>query len=201
MSIQETIQRMKDAWSVPRRQTRSDAAEPDFMLSCTFADEPARSDELAVLQGSVPEDLMAFWRLTRTASLFVDRHYGQWGLEILSPSEAVRETHLQRRNRPAQYRDGDVVIGRFLGDSNLLASDVTRKVLILGRFSLHSLSIQDLIGLRPQIPLEIFCGSIWKMKGRNFGRVSNSCLVCPPGFPINHPCRGSNQPGSTLLAP
>jgi hypothetical protein len=120
MSIQETIQRMKDAWSVPRRQTRSDAAEPDFMLSCTFADEPARSDELAVLQGSVPEDLMAFWRLTRTASLFVDLHYGQWGLEILSPSEAVRETHLQRRNRPAQYRDGDVVIGRFLGDSDLL---------------------------------------------------------------------------------
>lgn len=120
MTIQEVIQQMRDGWSIPRRQTRSDAAEPDFMLSCTFADEPASFDELAELQSSVPEDLMAFWRLTRTARLFVDRHYGQWGLEILSPSEAAKETHVQRRNRPAQYRDGDVVIGRFLGDSDLL---------------------------------------------------------------------------------
>ena len=63
---------------------------------------------------------MAFWTISRTARLFEDRQYGQWGLEILSPMNAAGYTQQQYTNRSSQFREGDLVVGRFLGDSDLL---------------------------------------------------------------------------------
>lgn len=46
--------------------------------------------------------------------------YGQWGLHLLSPADSARGTRQEMADRPNDYRPGDVVIGQFLGDQELL---------------------------------------------------------------------------------
>jgi hypothetical protein len=61
-----------------------------------------------------------FWLHARSAVLFKDVDYGQWGLRILTPSESLEATkeYLQSRRRDAIT--GDQVIGAFLGDSDIV---------------------------------------------------------------------------------
>jgi hypothetical protein len=74
----------------------------------------------SVAFGRCPPDLKEFWRLTRSAKLFVDITTGQWGIEILSPDEAATETNEYHRVRARDALKGDLIVGRFLGDSQLL---------------------------------------------------------------------------------
>jgi hypothetical protein len=68
----------------------------------------------------LPDDLVQFWRTTESARLFEDASFGQWGLEILAPSTARQVTDEQRRTRPLDFVRGDIIIGKFIGDSELL---------------------------------------------------------------------------------
>lgn len=67
-----------------------------------------------------PDDLRDFWRIAREAQLFEDTTYGQWGLHLLSPSESMRATHKFQIARERDSRPYDLVVGEFLGDSELL---------------------------------------------------------------------------------
>ncbi len=71
---------------------------------------------------NVPPDLQAFWDEFGGMRLFEDTEYGQWGL-VLWGNEQVRERQETERaslvDRDA-YRDGDLVIGEFLGDADKL---------------------------------------------------------------------------------
>lgn len=69
----------------------------------------------ALPRGSVPHDLLEFWLACRTARLFEDVEYGQWGLRLLSPSDCARRTEVEFQRRPRDGRDQDLVIGEFLG--------------------------------------------------------------------------------------
>ncbi len=93
---------------------------PDMAFDCTFAD--TGESELVVPDSipAYPSDLVDFWRIARTARLFEDKSYGQWGLEILDPTSAIMATGRLRDRRFRDYVSGDLVIGRFLGDSDLL---------------------------------------------------------------------------------
>lgn len=42
------------------------------------------------------------------------------GLRPLPPVQAQAQTSTQRNTRPQDYIDGDLVVGRFIGDSDLL---------------------------------------------------------------------------------
>jgi hypothetical protein len=68
----------------------------------------------------VPDDVLRFWREAAWARLFEDATYGQWGLEILAPGAARAETERQQLARKREFIQGDLVLGRFLGDSDLL---------------------------------------------------------------------------------
>lgn len=46
--------------------------------------------------------------------------FGQWGLHLLSPSASSTRTAAERTERSADFDPSDVVIGEFLGDSDLL---------------------------------------------------------------------------------
>jgi hypothetical protein len=48
--------------------------------------------------------------------LFEDVQYGQWGLVILAPKDALDETASMVGERPEDVSAGDLVIGTFLGD-------------------------------------------------------------------------------------
>jgi len=93
---------------------------PPMTFSSAFAVRGASPDEISALPCECPPPLREFWELVRSARLFEDQTYGQWGLEIFSPGEAATATTASRTARPSEFTDGDLVVGQFLGDSDLL---------------------------------------------------------------------------------
>ena len=83
---------------------------------------PSADDEidLAWPGERIPEELLALWRHCRTARLYVDVDYGQWGLVLLDPVASSVRTAQARRNQPERLEADDVVLGSFLGDQELV---------------------------------------------------------------------------------
>lgn len=117
MSLQSLVKRMKEH----PRATSIPIADMEPMTSvCSFAETPASDEELAGVTVAIPEELRNFWRISRESRLFEDTTYGQWGLHLLSPSESMRATHKFQIVRERDSSPCDLVVGRFLGDSELL---------------------------------------------------------------------------------
>lgn len=92
-----------------------------FNATSTIAQPASDAQVAAAWSGvSVPQDVAALWLECKSARLFEDTDYGQWGLVLLSPLASARRTAEERRSRPEDMREGDVVIGEFLGDQDLL---------------------------------------------------------------------------------
>jgi hypothetical protein len=68
----------------------------------------------------VPESLQELWGEASGARLFEDSEYGQWGLVLLAPGVAAKRTNEFREERASQCRPGDLILGEFLGDQELL---------------------------------------------------------------------------------
>jgi hypothetical protein len=115
MTVQDIIASLRREWSSPRRTSDSDPRSADFEVACYFEDSMQ-----AELSNELPSDLRDFWKSCSGARLFEDRHYGQWGLVVLSPNAAAAATSEFKQRRARDFRVGDLVIGRFLGDSDLL---------------------------------------------------------------------------------
>jgi hypothetical protein len=92
-------------------------------------DEPANEDELAVAPWGA-NAIREIWRHWRTVSLYKDPVYGQWGLRVLSPSEAVQRTEAASSTRPTDFFPGDFVVAEFFGDSDLLVLNAEGEVLL-----------------------------------------------------------------------
>ena len=91
-----------------------------FKLGCSLAD-PAPHDEIEkTWRGDVPTELRWLWLTSRTVRLFEDVEYGQWGLVLLSPEQAAARTIEFYDTYPDDAVRGDIVIGEFLGDLELL---------------------------------------------------------------------------------
>ena len=102
---------------------RQHRGEPTpWPLQCSI--EPvvdwATTDLDAAVHGRLPDDLVRLWQLCGGMRLFVDARYSQWGLVVSSPTTAATTTIEERAARPEQYQDGDMVLGKFLGDSERL---------------------------------------------------------------------------------
>lgn len=119
MSQTPTLEQLARDWAIPRFARHGTSTTP-FRLSCSLAAGPAPQTDIAGLSVDVPRELESFWRAHRAARLFEDVQFGQWGLELLGPGDAVRATQTLLAARPRDYRAGDLVIGRFLGDSDCL---------------------------------------------------------------------------------
>lgn len=92
---------------------------------CTLSSQltpAALDDEVVASWGKqgVSGDVSAFWAAAREAYLFTDFEYRQWGLHLMSPGDSRKRTEYERGVNPERYRDGDVVLGEFLGDQELL---------------------------------------------------------------------------------
>lgn len=115
--IGETIGLLRAQWGHPREAIHRGEKCP-FLLACGFAAEPA--DALGQFPLCIPEDVQEFWRTTRSATLFKDQQYGQWGIEVLEPAQALNETSRQTTARPTDFMSSDLVLARFFGDSDLV---------------------------------------------------------------------------------
>lgn len=117
IKIEEVLSNMKEKWSIPS-YPKNKAEEADFKLVCYLNEnhEPFIND----LNIKIPQDLIILWSLINNAELFKDVEFGQWGLEILSKDDAVKVTHESLKERPNDFTSDDLVVGRFIGDSDLL---------------------------------------------------------------------------------
>ncbi|EJH7015972.1 SMI1/KNR4 family protein [Salmonella enterica] len=118
--INSIIDKMKVQWALPRKAIHRGSICP-FLLNCVFynkIDEVIVSDSLY----NIPQ-LSNFWEVFNSADLFKDSQYGQWGIRILTPNEAIDVTHKQKKERKQDFLSSDLIFGRFLGDSDLLMID------------------------------------------------------------------------------
>ena len=113
-------------WASPRRAIHRGGRECPFLLSSTLLAGPASESELSRL--TIDHGLREFWLAAKSADLFKDKKYGQWGLRILSPEESKEETGRMLLLRPNDFKITDLVIGKFYGDSDLLVVDTARAV-------------------------------------------------------------------------
>lgn len=93
---------------------------PPMTFGCSFAEGAATPKEVESLNRHIPASLGEFWSIARMARPFEDQEYGQWGLELIPPEESARATNRFRARRPRDFRKGDLIVGRFIGDLELL---------------------------------------------------------------------------------
>lgn len=114
-----------------------DSSSRDFgpELACSVAG-PATAEEIAEAWHEVqlPPEVLGLWRECREAKLFADVEYGQWGMRILTPQRSASVLERQRRDRPSDFVESDVVVAEFLGDLELLvlspSEEGDRRVLV-----------------------------------------------------------------------
>lgn len=120
IEMQNLISQLKSHWSIPRKTIHNN--EETFLeLICEFSDEIAHIPKEYPYE--IPQDLKNFWHSTKEAGLFIDNTYGQWGLRILSPQDALLNTKEQREIRENEYKSSELIIGNFMGDSDKLVID------------------------------------------------------------------------------
>lgn len=69
---------------------------------------------------NLPNMLVGLWNKTGGLHLFEDKKYGQSGLIIWSPRKTLEQQKQYRDYREDDFFDGDLVIGEFLGESDLV---------------------------------------------------------------------------------
>lgn len=121
ISIHEQIVELKK-WFLPRYASHKGGLR-SFLLSSHFVDTPALDKEIEEM--NIDCGMVEFWRYSSSADLFKDIKYGQWGLHIMSPSEAKFETEKQILKRGKDFFYTDFIIGSFFGDSDLLFLDTS----------------------------------------------------------------------------
>src|SRR5438128_310853 len=121
MTVEQLIRQIKAQWSEARPPSHLDPDLPSVVTRCRFAHSGVEVEDLnAILRHRIPDELREFWRVAEWAKLFEDPEYGQWGLHVLTPHEALRETLKYCKDRAKDFVEGDFIVGRFLGDSDLL---------------------------------------------------------------------------------
>lgn len=80
-------------------------------------DKKALEDSLSI---TLPSAIINLWNQTSELRLFEDISYGQWGLILWSPNQVITEQEKRINQRPEDFRPGDLIIGEFLGDADLL---------------------------------------------------------------------------------
>jgi hypothetical protein len=109
------LEKLFREWESPRRAAYLEISS-DMRFRC-IAKPPCPA---MVPNGFVPPpELMSLWSVCCGGRLFEDTTYGQWGLELLSPAEALRETEsyrVEREERDDPAISGDLIIGCFIAD-------------------------------------------------------------------------------------
>ena len=115
--IPDLVARLRRDWTNPREAIHGASLCP-FLLHCEFSAAASHEEIKAVVD--VPRPVADFWAIAKSATLFKDGKYGQWGLRVLDPITALERTAQYQRERIGDALPGDLLIGEFLGDSDLL---------------------------------------------------------------------------------
>lgn len=114
--LQDLLLRLERDWAEPR-QTVHHGKPTVLPLSVRLERLASPPPTLAI---NAPPEVLEFWRGFRTARLYEDRRYSQWGLVLVPVERAQELTDKLHQERVRDALPGDVVVGEFLGDSDLL---------------------------------------------------------------------------------
>lgn len=96
---------------------------PDTMVfSCTVL-PPQQWNKARIeteLQITFPLEMEQLWDEASCLQLFKDETYGQWGIIIWSPEIVLTRQVSVREWRQDDFLYGDIAIGEFLGDSEII---------------------------------------------------------------------------------
>ena len=128
-------------------------------------DKKILEDSLSI---TLPLTIINLWNQTSGLRLFEDITYGQWGLILWSPAQVISEQEKRLAQRKSDFRPGDLIIGEFLGDADLLIlrGDATSPDFgnVMIALSLDSREEWDLAGLT----LESFLNQLIAANGDKF---------------------------------
>ena len=80
-------------------------------------DKKAFEESLGI---TLPSAIIHLWDRTSSLRLFEDITYGQWGLIFWSANQVITEQEKRIAQRKEDFYPGDLIIGEFLGDADLL---------------------------------------------------------------------------------
>ena len=112
--LSEILGRAVREWGIPRAATHEGWTLP-VKLSCTI--EPYRILDSRL---RLPAQIDDFYSNCSGALLMADKELGQWGLNLFSFDEMLIKTNRFFSERNRDSHQGDLIVGRFLGDSDLL---------------------------------------------------------------------------------
>jgi hypothetical protein len=79
------------------------------------------SDIEFALKVKLPEEIKLLWSRASELRLHEDVNYGQWGCVLWSPIDVVaRHRQACDQRRSEDFRPGDVIVGEFRGDTDLV---------------------------------------------------------------------------------
>lgn len=113
--ISEIVNLLKAEWTIPKRAIHNEELS-FFEFACRF--KPGC--EYDVGNSEYPVDLIEFWKESDGAELFKNLTYGQWGLSIYSQQEINQKNKIEKSQRPEDFISSDLIVGQFIGDSDLL---------------------------------------------------------------------------------
>lgn len=106
--------RSTEASSLPENPFSSDSSK----LECRIEDRILAYKSPFPFE--LPRDIQEWWTQVQSAELFVDASLKQWGLQIFDENTSFKESNYWRNERPMDILNTDIVVGSFLGDSDLL---------------------------------------------------------------------------------
>ena len=115
MSIQTVVERARcePPWEPP------DAPLPGALVCAVRAPVSWHKQDIERAFGiKVPDEMVTLWDLCAGMLLYEDSEYGQSGLEVFAPVDAVKVNRKYRDDDERAFA-GDLVFGRFLGDLEL----------------------------------------------------------------------------------
>ena len=118
-SVVDIMNQLLTDWDTPR-VPRYLQEEANLSIEMPERCSAEKSERPLLVEDGIPEDLRELWDSFSSAKLFEDVNYGQWGLEIFDYETSNQRTREFNRERPQDAADGDRVIGRFIGDLDLL---------------------------------------------------------------------------------
>lgn len=119
-SVVEMINRLVADWAVPRNPKYAIEDDPEFDSPEQCSAVKARGKLAFNNRNDIPDDIKELWGAFSIVKLFEEVPDMQWGLALLDYKASEKYTPQWFRLRPQDFLFGDRVIGRFIGDNDVL---------------------------------------------------------------------------------
>lgn len=117
--LNEALRKIETLWSKEPKHAVHRGEKTFFQFRCIL-NNGISPDRFGDIDLQLPTEFKEFLLVSNGADLFKDEEYGQWGARIFSIDELQSSNKYYRELRPKDFTKGDLIIGEFYGDSDLL---------------------------------------------------------------------------------